>query len=101
MALAEGERRLGLTRTFPGVESGVKTTEKPRLYTQKEITLMEINAPPDLQERRIADTPVGTWHMDGQVAIFDPKPEAEIAKITKISARRKLATIVTKILNIS
>ena len=103
MALAEGERRLGLTRTFPGIETGVKTPEiKPTRYSEKEISRMMVAPPPpELTAERSIQTPVGTWSKDGDIAVFDPKLEAETAEITKISARRKLATIITRILNIS
>lgn len=102
MAMLEGERVLGLGRTFPKSESGTKTAVvKPRLYSEKEIVSMMMTAPPELNRERRIETPVGTWSMDGNVTIFDALPETEISKITKVNTRRKLAKLATKILQMS
>lgn len=62
-------------------------------YTQKEITQMIVIPPKDLDARVRIDTPAGTWHKDGTVAIFDAKPGEEIDKITKPTLKERLSKI--------
>ncbi|HYM64950.1 MAG TPA: hypothetical protein VES68_00470 [Candidatus Sulfotelmatobacter sp.] len=102
MAIAE-RGILGLPRTFPGIESGGKITEhKPHLYSEAEISKMMIAPPPlELRDQNSIETPVGTWSVEEGIVVFDAKKEAEIAKITKISVKRRLAKLAVKIFQMS
>lgn len=100
MVMAEGEMIQGLRRGFPKASSDAKpNVDKPTLYSEKEIGDM-IKTPPSKIVGRV-ETPVETWHMEGNIAVSDMKPIAEIDRITKIPLRRKLAVVITKILNMS
>lgn len=84
MAIARSEILVG---TRPQYEKGVasragRLTPKPT-YTQSEITKMIISPPPpELEKEGKVETPVGIWHMDGNVVIFDARSSEELSKIT-------------------
>lgn len=102
MVMLEGENALGLERAFPRSESGAKpVVVKPTLYSEQEIARMMLTTPPGLEKVENIETPVGTWSIEGSITVFDAKPPAEIAKITKVNLRRKLTRLASIIFQMS
>lgn len=96
MALSEMELSIGTRRSLQEQETQVVTKKKEpsRLYTQQEITNMMLETPPSLTSERPVETPVGIWHMEGGITIFDSKPSEEIEKITRPTVKTKIFNFV-------
>lgn len=101
MALSEMGLSIGLRRSLQGQEKTAEAKKPAPLYSQQEITNMMLTVPAELTREKRVETPVGTWSMDGDVAIFDTKPKAEIDRITKVGKRQKLAKIATMVFQMS
>lgn len=95
--MAIAEHGLDIGRIIPRTQ----TAEKPKLYSQKEINKMMLTTPPDLEEIGRVVTPIGTWHMDGKIVIFDSKPTEEIDRITKPSLKKKFSAVAKVLFQIS
>lgn len=85
-----------LGRIFSKSEATTKTTIKQR-YSVEELTGMMLTTPPELSEGERIETPAGTWHMEGDISVFDAKSTAEIADITRVSAKDRVKQTLIKV----
>lgn len=103
MAMLEGEGVWGSRRAFPKPESGTETAVvEPTLYSKRDLgEMMAAPPPPGLSAETRIQTPIGTWSMDGNIPVFDSRPEAEIAEVTKESLRQRLRRLAIQVFRMS